>query len=182
MTNARERGVFCAVLFSFVLAFGSQLSGQGSQAMNLYKEIMARKHDIQWRTSPAGTLPSDVCDLFRACYGNKGEPKLFALKPHTEGGTTVGRGVFLSETGDPKNPEAVILMHQTHTEIYYFLLAANGSIDKTAYGQYGSRSWSLIANELALPTFQSDQKEWEDWVKKLGSTSTSHAKPAATSR
>jgi hypothetical protein len=180
MKYAGVRGIFSILGISLILTFAFQLYGQTSQPANLYKEIMTHKKDIQWRTAPAGVLPSDVCDLFRACYGNKGEPKLYALKPATEGGTKVGRGLFLSLTGDPKNPEAIILMHQTPTEIYYFLIGPDGSIQKTAYGQYGSKSWTLIATELAQPTYNSDQKQWVDWAKKLSSAPHPKQAEAAT--
>jgi len=80
----------------------------------------------------------------------------------------VGRGLFLSGTKDPKNPDAVILERQTVSEMYFFLVSPDGSLQKAAYLQQGNTSWLPIATSLAKPVFEKDRSDWHDWVMKLG--------------
>jgi hypothetical protein len=105
--------------------------------------------------------------LFKVCE-DKGAPKMATLPRATEGGQPVGRGLFLSGTKDPKNPEAVILEHQTVSELYFFLLSPDGGLQKVAYLQTGSTMWLPIASSLARPVFEKDRNEWNDWLMKLG--------------
>jgi hypothetical protein len=105
--------------------------------------------------------------LFKVCE-DKGAPKLATLPRATEGGQPVGRGLFLSGTKDPKNPDAVILERQTVSDLYFFLVSPDGSLQKVAYLQQGSTSWLPIATSLAKPVFEKDRNDWHDWVMKLG--------------
>jgi hypothetical protein len=165
---------FCGTLFLFffsavaaVLAGQSKPPAPASQPANLFQEVLDHKAQIQWRPAPPPGIPSDVCQLFKVCE-DKGAPKMAALPRATEGGQPVGRGLFLSGTKDPKNPEAVILERQTVSEMYFFLVSPDGSLQKVAYLQTGSTMWLPIATSLAKPVFEKDRNDWHDWVTKLG--------------
>ena len=79
----------------------------------------------------------------------------------------MGRGLFLSGTKDPKNPDAVILEHQTVSDLYFFLVSPDGNLQKAAYIQQGGSMWLPIASSLARPVFEKDRNDWHDWIAKL---------------
>lgn len=165
---------WCGVPLLFVFSIVSAMAGQakpGTAAAsgNFFQEVMDHKAQIPWRPAPLLGIPADVCQLFRVCE-DKGAPKLATLPRVTEGGQPVGRGLFLSGSKDPKNPEAVILEHQTVSELYFFLVAADGSLQKVAYLQQGSTQWLPIASSLAKPVFEKDKNDWHDWLTKLSGT------------
>jgi len=143
-------------------------SPTGIQQANLYKEVIAHKGLIKWRSAPPPGIPTDVCVVFKACANDKTGPKLVTLPPATEAGQLVGRGLLLSTSQDSQHPDAVILEHQTVAELYFFLLSPDGVLAKTAYAQQGSKSWTTVANALAQPVFDKDLKDWMGWVTKLG--------------
>jgi hypothetical protein len=168
--RARFRG---ALLLFSCLAATVAMAGQAKPASpasgpaNIFKEVLDHKAQIQWRPAPPPGIPSDVCQLFKVCE-DKGAPKLATLPRATEGGQLVGRGLFLSGSKDPKNPDAVILEHQTVSELYFFLVAPDGNLQKAAYLQQGSTQWLPIASSLARPVFEKDNAAWHDWIMKLG--------------
>jgi hypothetical protein len=166
-------GALLLALFSLIaatMAGQSKPSSPGDQPANLFKEVLDHKGQIQWKPAPPPGIPPDVCQLFKACE-DKGAPKLTMLPRATEGGQPVGRGLFLSGTKDPKNPDAVILEHQTVSELYFFLVSPDGNLQKVAYLQQGSTSWLPIAISLARPVFEKDRNDWHDWVMKQGAGS-----------
>ena len=170
MNPTRFCGTLFLIFFSVVAAVNagqSKPSPAANQQTNLFKEVLDHKGQIQWKPAPPPVIPADVCHLFKVCE-DKGAPKVATLPRETEGGQPVGRGLFLSGTKDPKTPDAVILEHQTVSEIYFFLVAADGSLQKAAYLQQGSTSWLPIAASLARPVFEKDRNDWHDWVTKLG--------------
>ena len=160
MNSLRFRMYLYPALLLVALGFSFQLAAQET---NLVKDVMAHKGQIDWRNAPAAAIPPDVCDLLQACGK---EMKVASLKPAMEGGATVKRGMFLTQTGNPKNPEAIILVHYTPNEIYYFLLGPDGNPQKTIYGQY-NRPYEAIANMLGQPAFNRDKKAWQEWLTKL---------------
>jgi hypothetical protein len=168
--RVRFRGTL--LLFSYLAAVGA-IAGQAKPAApasgpaNLFKDVLDHRGQIQWKPAPVLGIPSDVCQLFKVCE-DKGGPKLATLPRATEGGQLVGRGLFLSGTKDPKNPDAVILEHQTVSELYFFLVAPDGGLQKAAYLQQGSTQWLPIASSLARPVFEKDSAAWHDWMTKLG--------------
>ena len=161
------------LLLFFLLAVAAAMAGQSKPSSpagppaNLFKEVLDHKAQIQWKPAPPPGIPTDVCQLFKVCE-DKGAPKLVTLPRATEGGQPVGRGLFLSGSRDPKNPDAVILERQTVSELYFFLLAPDGGLQKVAYLQQGSTQWLPIASSLAKPAFEKDRNDWHDWVMKLG--------------
>jgi hypothetical protein len=164
---------FCSTLFLFLFAgVAASMAGQAnpgapaSAPINVFKEVLDHKGEIPWRPAPLLGIPSEVCQLFKVCE-DKGAPKLAMLPRLTEGGQPVGRGLFLSGGKDPKNPDAVILEHQTVSELYFFLLAPDGSLQKVAYLQQGSTQWLPIASSLAKPVFEKDRNDWHEWIMKL---------------
>jgi hypothetical protein len=165
---------FCGTLFLFffstvaeVLAGQSKPLATATQPANLFKEVLDHKGQIQWKPAPPPGIPADVCQLFKVCE-DKGAPKLATLPRATEAGQPVGRGLFLSGTKDPKNPDAVILERQTVSDLYFFLVSPDGGLQKVAYLQQGSASWLPIATSLAKPVFERDRNAWHDWIMKLG--------------
>jgi hypothetical protein len=165
---------FCSTLFLFSFSIvTAAAAGQAKPAspagapVNIFKDVIDHKAQIPWRPAPLLGIPSEVCQLFRVCE-DKGAPKLAMLPRLTEGGQPVGRGLFLTGTKDPKNPDAVVLEHQTVSELYFFLVAPDGSLQKAAYLQQGSTQWLPIASSLAKPVFEKDRNDWHDWIMKLG--------------
>src|SRR6266852_3181284 len=146
----------------------ANLSPAVSPQVNLYKEVIAHKGLIKWRSAPPPGIPTDGCVVFKACANDKTGPKLVTLPPATEAGQPVGRGLLLSTSQDSQHPDAVILEHQTVSELYFFLLSPDGTLARTAYAQQGSKSWTTVANALAQPVFDKDLKDWLDWETKLG--------------
>ena len=165
MNNAGLCGRNFLISIFLVFGFSLQAAGQAKPG-NLFKIVVDRKNDIQWRTYNAPKLPDDVCNLLSVCTGEKAEPKVFTLAPATIDGHRTGRGLFLTQAKDPQHP-AVVLEHQTSQEAYFFLLSPDGKLAKTVYLEPG-KPYLLIANELAQPVFQRDQKDWLEWAEKLG--------------
>src|SRR5208282_1933586 len=98
------------------------------QAYNVTKEIMDKKDKFGWKPAPDNAIPIAVCTMLNVCTG----PVKFVLLPRaTEGGVIVGRALYLTQ--DQKNADAYILLRQTPTEYYFFLLASDGTLAKTAY-------------------------------------------------
>jgi hypothetical protein len=156
----RAAGV--AIALAVVLSLSGQLAGQAK--VNLVKEVNDHKADVTWITYKTPTLPDEVCTLLAACSGPPA--KVAALPPATIGGRKVGRALFLTQV---KNQPAVILEHQVPgSEIYFFLLAPDGSLQKTAFVEQG-KPYITIANSLAQSKFDADMKDWDAWAKKLGS-------------
>jgi hypothetical protein len=170
MESMRLCGTFFLVFFSIVAAAMSSQSKSSSPAnppANLFKEVLDHKCQIQWKPAPPPGIPADVCRLFMVCE-DKGAPKMATLPRANEGGQPIGRGLLLSGTKDPRNPEAVILERQTVSELYFFLLSPDGNLQKVAYLQQGSTMWLPIATSLARPAFEKDRNDWHDWITKLG--------------
>jgi hypothetical protein len=174
MNSAKFRGTLLLVLF-FVLnvTLLPKLAGQAKPApannhsANLFKEVLNHKEQIQWKSAPPPGIPNQVCLMLKVCQG-KEAAKFVALPRTTEGGEPVGRGLYLSGTGDPKNPDAVLLEHQTMSEIYFFLLSPDGNLEKTGFIQQGDPSWMSLASSLAKPVFEKDKTAWLDSVMKIG--------------
>jgi hypothetical protein len=165
---------FCGTLLLFFCSVVTAgLAGQAkpapanNQPSNLFKEVLDHKGQIQWKSVPPPGIPTDVCLMFKVCEG-KEAPEFVALPRASEGGLPVGRGLLLTGTRDPKNPDAVLLEHQTVSGLYFFLLSPDGNLQKAAYLQQGSSSWLSIASSLAQPIFEKDRKEWHDAIMKLG--------------
>jgi hypothetical protein len=174
MTSAKSRGtLLLALFFVMTVTLLPKLAGQAkpasapSQSANLFKEVLNHKGQIQWKSAPPPGIPTQVCLMLKVCQG-KEAAKFVALPRSTEGGQPVGRGLYLSGTGDPKNPDAVLLEHETMSEIYFFLLSPDGNLAKTAFIQRGGSSWMSLASLLAKPAFEKDQKAWLDSVMKIG--------------
>jgi len=146
--------------FALLIAFSVQLAAQGKPSGSFLKDVMAHQAEIQWITYKTPTLPDDVCTLLSACGG--APAKVAALPVATIHGRKTGRALFLTEV---KKQPAIVLEHQTLTETYFFLLAPDGSLQKAAYFEPG-KSYLVIANSLAQPTFQADMKDWQAWVAK----------------
>jgi hypothetical protein len=149
------------------------LAGQGvsAQQINLYKDVMAKKDTIVWKTAPETLIPAPVCNLLQICAGNP--DKVITLPIATEKGMKVSRGLILTKMQDPKHTDAVVMLHQG-LDAYFFVVAPDGSLQKAAYHQAGPGSWILMASSLAKPTFDTDNKAWNDRVAQLGGA------PAAT--
>jgi hypothetical protein len=165
MNSARFRWGLVLVPCFFVVALALQVAGQATSG-NLFKDVVERKNDIQWRTYNAPKLPEQVCNLLSVCTGEKEEPKVVTLAPATIDGRRVGRGLFLTQVKDPQHP-AVVLEHQTTSEAYFFLLSPQGNLQRTVYLEQG-KPFLVIANELARPAFERDKKDWLEWASKLG--------------
>lgn len=161
----------------FGLLVSAQLAIAAPQADNLYKDIMDKKGSIQWKTAPDNAIPSDVCTIVQACAGTA---KVAVLPASTEGGQKLERGLFLSPTGDKTHPEALILEHYTAANTYYFLLGSDGNLQKTAFFQFGAKSWVAMANSLGKATFDKDKTAWVAWVTKPAAAPAAAAKPAAS--
>lgn len=170
MNNQTWRAAAVAIALAAVLSLSGQLAGQAKA--NLVKEVNDHKADITWITYKTPTLPDEVCTLLVACAGPAA--KVAALPPATVGGRKVGRALFLTQV---KNQPAVILEHQVPgSEIYFFLLGPDGSLQKTAYVTQG-QPYLVIANSLAQSKFDADMKDWDVWAKKLGTEKPSADKP-----
>lgn len=155
------------------------LAGQivSAQQVNLYKEVMAKKDTIVWKAAPETLIPAPVCNLLQICAGNP--DKVIALPAATENGQRVARGLILTKMQDAKHTDAVVMLDQA-LDIYFFLVAPDGSLQKAAYHQAGGTSWLAMANSLAQPTFDRDKKAWHDRVAQLGGAPA--AAPAAQTK
>lgn len=164
MNHRVTRGLRTLAPFLLTLVFSFQLAGQAKTAGNFVKQVLDHKADVTWITYKTPTLPDDVCTLLSVCTGPAA--KVAALPPATIGGRKVGRALFLTEL---KNQQVIVLEHQVPSrEVYFFLLGPDGALQKTAYLEDG-KSFLVIANSLAQPTFNADMKDWSEWASKLGS-------------
>ena len=129
MRNKRVLGVMLSAVCLIVLVSSVHLAGQPMPSGNFVKDVMDHKGDIQWITYKTPTLPDDVCTLLSACTGPAA--KVAALPPATIHGRKVGRALFLTEV---KKQPTIILEHQVPgSEVYFFQLGPDGSLQKTAY-------------------------------------------------
>jgi len=149
-----------------VMAGSLGLAGQ-ARPSNLFKEVVDRKARIVWRNAPQNAIPADVCMLLQTCAG--APDKLIALPAVTEAGKRVARGLFLSRSNDASKADMVILGRQTPTDYYFFALAPDGTLLKTAYWTTG-KLWIQMGNALARPTFEKDKQIWLDHLAKMGAT------------
>lgn len=168
MKLVRVLGTVFAGFFALLLVASPGLRGQAKPAApagnyNLYQEIVAHQGAITW-TASAPAIPSEVCSIFKTCNG--ATPKAFILPAATIDGTKTGRAMFLVPTKDAQHPD-VVLLHQTTSIAYFFLVGQDGSLSSTAYLESG-KPWYHIANELGQSKFDRDKKDWHDWVSKLG--------------
>jgi hypothetical protein len=168
MKLVRFSAIVAAGLFSLALISSPALRGQTKAAApagnyNLYQEIVAHQATIVWATN-APAVPSDVCSIFKTCNG--AAAKGFILPAATLDGTKTGRALYVVPTKDAQHPD-VVLLHQTSSAVYFFLLDTNGNLTSTAYFEAG-KPWYHIANSLAQSKFDRDKKDWHDWVSKLG--------------
>jgi hypothetical protein len=167
MNHPTRRALRLLVVFLFAAIFSVQLASQVKAAGNFVKQVLDHKADVTWITYKTPTIPDDVCTSLSVCSGPAA--KVAALPPATIGGRKVGRALFLTQL---KNQPAILLEHQVPGhEIYFFLLAPDGSLQKTAYVEEG-KPYIVIANSLAQPTFNADMKDWSSWADKLGSAKT----------
>ena len=165
--NTKRFCRFHLVAFLCLVMAGSVgLAGQ-ARPSNLFKEVVDRKARIVWRNAPQNAIPVDVCMLLQACAG--APDKLIALPPVTEAGKRVARGLFLSRSNDANKADMVVLARQTPTDYYFFALAPDGALLKTAYGTAG-KPWIQMGNALARPTFERDKQVWLDHLAKMGAT------------
>jgi hypothetical protein len=132
---------------------------------NLYKEVMDQKEKLRWKDAPPDGIPSDVCVILSVCAG--GTPKIVTLPRAIERGQALGRGLFLTKTSDSPSKDAIVMEHQTVAEVYFFLLAPDGSLAKVAYIARG-QSWTPMATSLAKAVFERDVKDWLAAIAKLG--------------
>jgi hypothetical protein len=137
-----------------------------NQPVNLFKEVLDHKDLINWKPAPPPGIPTDVCLMMKVCEGQV-PTKMTSLPRITEGGQPVGRGLFMSRSRDPKNPDAILLEHQTVSELYFFLLSPDGNLQKTAFIQQGGTSWTSLASSTAEPIFEKDRNAWHDAIMKL---------------
>jgi hypothetical protein len=168
MNNKRFHRFIVLGLFGLMLASSLGLAGQAKPS-NLFKAVADNKGKIVWKNAPANTIPADVCAILAACAG--APDKVIALPPATEAGKRVTRGLFLSRSNDAKKTDMVIELRQTATEAYFFALAPDGSMQKTAYAETG-KGWTQIGNSLAKPIFDKETQVWSDHVAKLGAASS----------
>lgn len=165
--NTKRFCRFYPVAFLCLVMAGSLgLAGQ-ARPSNLFKEVVDRKARIIWRNAPQNAIPADVCTLLQACAG--APDKRIALPSVTEAGKLVARGLYLSRSSDAKKADMVVLARQTPTDFYYFALAPDGTLLKTAYWTAG-KPWIQMGNALARPTFDKDKQVWLDHLAKMGAT------------
>jgi hypothetical protein len=156
-------GIFLSLTVASVQPLLHAAQPAQAGAVNLSKEVMDKKNVIVWHDAPAEAIPSDVCGILQVCTG---KTKLIALPAATEEGIKVVRGLFLTQ--DSKHADVVVLARQTPSDRYFYLLSADGKLQKAAFVQLGSKQWSPIAASLAGPQFDKETKVWHDRVMKLG--------------
>jgi hypothetical protein len=162
---AAAPGISLTALNSPLMVVARQAKAASSAAEdNLFKDALDHREKINWRTPPANAIPSGACTILETC--SNPVTKMATLPRKVEGGQAVGRAMFLVNTGNSKNPEGIVIEHQTVTEVYFFKLSPDGSCDKTAYIQRGG-SWYPMANSLSQPTFDMDKKVWMAAIEKL---------------
>ena len=153
----------CVVALSSLTYAQAQAKPAGAGSYNLAKEVMDKKGAIVWKNAPPTAIHQDVCNLFAVCTGPL---KLITLPKATEGGTLVGRGLFLTQ--DAKHADVVVLEHQTASDTYFFLVSSDGNMAKAAYAQVTSTSWQMMGNAVSEPTFEKDKAAWQKGLAKLG--------------
>lgn len=147
---------------------GSAAAKQAASAnFNLYQEVMSHKAGINWQNAPGDNYPYDACNYLAACSADRSAPKVFVLPVTAINGRRTARAVYLVKTKDPKEPEAVVFEHQSTSQTYFFRLAPDGSISRTAYLESG-KPWLLIANQLGQPIFNRDSADWHAALAKIG--------------
>jgi hypothetical protein len=140
---------------------GTALAGnQAAPAgINLYQDVASHQASIKWSPSPADNYPSDACGYLDACSADGSAPKQFALPLATVDGRRVARAVYIVKVKDPKQPQAIVFEHQSASQTYFFRLAPDGTILKSAYLERGG-NWLLIANQLGQPILNKDAADW----------------------
>ena len=167
------RGLFVLAVPGLIGVIGQIVS---AQQINLYKEVMAKKDGIVWKPAPETLIPAPVCSMLQVCAGNP--DKVIAIPATTEGGQKVARGLILTKMQDAKHTDALVMLNQA-LDIYFFLVAPDGSLQKAAYHQAGGTSWLAMASSLAQPAFTKDAKIWHDRVAQLGGAPAAAPAPAA---
>jgi hypothetical protein len=160
----KRRAVLLGAVCSCLLALAAASLAQPKPAAtgNLYQMLQTRK-DIMWR--PANPeLPQDVCSLFSTCDDSK-PSKMVAMPQGTVDGHTVQRAITWTHM---KGKDAFVLVRlRPHSEAYYFLLAPDGSLSKTAYLEQG-KPFFLIANSTGQSKFDKDKSDWMAYLMKSG--------------
>lgn len=159
-------GVALALGWFFLMNTGAA-ARQAAPGGNLYQEVLSHQAGLNWQPAPADNYPDDACNQMDACSADGSKPKVFVLPFATIDGRRVARGVYLVKIKDPKQPTAVVFEHQTASETYFFRLASDGSILKTAYLARGG-SWFLIANSKGESVFAKDGPDWHAALAKGG--------------
>jgi hypothetical protein len=169
VNNTGVRNLSFAVCLSFLIAstlpmaLGAQAKPAGT--FNLFKEVSDKRGVIVWRDAPQSALPQDVCNILQVCAGSI---KFIAIPPATENGQKVGRALYLAEGANKAN--LVVLERQTTADVYFFLLAPDGNVQKAAYLDLAApvKQWVSMGASLAKPRFDQDKVVWHDYVLKLG--------------
>jgi len=174
MDTARFCRVNLVGFICLVMAGSLGLAGQATPA-NLFKEVVDRKARIVWANAPQNSIPIDACTILQACAG--APDKLITMAPVTEAGKRVARGLFLSRSNDARKADMVILARQTPTDYYFFALAPDGTLLRSAYWTTG-KPWIQMGNALARPTFEKDKQLWLDRLTKLGAAPAAPAQPS----
>jgi hypothetical protein len=164
--TALAAGAAFALACSLLLNSGVA-ARQAAPAGNLYQDVISHQASINWQPSPADNYPDDACNQMDACSADGSKPKVFVLPFATIDGHRTARGVYLVKIKDPKQPTAVVFEHQTASETYFFRLASDGSLMKTAYLARGG-SWLLIANSKGQPVLNKDAPDWHAALSKAG--------------
>lgn len=171
MSNTRVRNLSFAVCLSFLfastppMALAAQAKPGQAGTFNLFKEVSDKKGVIIWRDAPENALPQDVCNILQVCAG---PIKYIAIPVATEKGQKVARALYLAE--DAKKANLVVLERQTAADVYFFLLAPDGNLQKAAYLDLAApvKQWVSMGSSLAKPQFDQDKVVWHNYVLKLG--------------
>jgi hypothetical protein len=181
MNTVGVRSLSLAIFLSFAVAAVEPImepmihaAPQPAQAgsINLSKDVMDKKNVIVWKDAPAGTIPSDVCNILQSCGG---KIRGFGIPAATEGGVKVTRVLFLTSSADGKTDE-VVLARQTVNDRYFYLVGAAGNLQKAAFVQLGSTQWLPVAVSIVQPQFDKEKQIWHDRLIKFGAPA---AAPAA---
>ena len=144
---------------SFLLTNSAAVANQAPAGVNLFQDVESHKAGLNWIVAPGENYPDDACTVIDTCSSDGSAPKVHVLPMATIDGQRVGRAVYLVKQKDSKNPEAIVFEHQTAGQTYFFRVAPDGSLMKTAMLQRGS-SWLLVANSLGAPVFAKDAVDW----------------------
>lgn len=154
-----------------LLVNSSAVANQAPAGVNVFQDVESHKGSLNWVSAPAENYPSEACGVIDSCSSDGSNPKVHVMTTATIDGKRTARAVYLVKQKDPKNPEAVVLEHQTASQTFFFRVNPDGSLGKTALMQRGS-SWLLVANQLGGPTFAKDAADLHAELTKAG------AKPA----